>query len=144
MNCNEIFFLLLISTISLVKHNPHLLVDIFFISVQINHCLSKYSNVSNSSIICKLYYLQDTYEEIDLISKGGNYGWRVYEGPDLFHPHSTTGGDSSTSVPSNASINAIFPIMSYLHSALNNSVGSGSVTGGYVYRSTSDPCMFGR
>ncbi|ONK65588.1 uncharacterized protein A4U43_C07F38630 [Asparagus officinalis] len=82
---------------------------------------------------------QDGYEEVDLISKGGNYGWRVYEGPNLFQPSSTLGGNTSA-----ASIDAIFPVMGYPHSALNNSVGSASVTGGYVYRSTTDPCMFGR
>ena len=82
---------------------------------------------------------QDTYEEVDLISKGGNYGWRVYEGPNLFHPPSTPGGNTSST-----SINAIFPIMGYPHSDLNNSVGSASITGGYVYRSMTDPCLYGR
>lgn len=82
---------------------------------------------------------EDTYEEVDLITKGGNYGWRVYEGPLVFHPTSTPGGNTSV-----ASINAIPPVMGYTHSALNNSVGSASITGGYVYRSMTDPCMFGK
>ncbi|KAJ6793564.1 HIPL1 protein-like [Iris pallida] len=82
---------------------------------------------------------QDTYEEVDLISKGGNYGWRVYEGPLVYNSSSFPGRNTSA-----ASINAIFPVMGYTHSVLNNSVGSASITGGYVYRSTTDPCMFGR
>lgn len=82
---------------------------------------------------------EDTYEEIDLISKGGNYGWRVYEGPLNYHPPATPGGNTSA-----ASINAIFPVMGYTHSQVNNSVGSASITGGYVYRSMTDPCMFGK
>ncbi|KAJ6816151.1 HIPL1 protein-like [Iris pallida] len=82
---------------------------------------------------------ENGYEEIDLITKGGNYGWRVYEGPELFQPTSTPGGNTSAT-----SIDAIFPIMGYPHSALNNSVGSASVSGGFVYRSAADPCLYGR
>ncbi|KAJ1691890.1 hypothetical protein LUZ63_016045 [Rhynchospora breviuscula] len=82
---------------------------------------------------------QDLYEEVDLISKGGNYGWRVYEGPLLFQPTWTPGGNTSLS-----SINALFPVMGYDHSSVNTSMGSASITGGYVYRSTTDPCMTGR
>uniref|UniRef100_A0A1D1ZE40 HIPL1 protein n=1 Tax=Anthurium amnicola TaxID=1678845 RepID=A0A1D1ZE40_9ARAE len=82
---------------------------------------------------------QDKYEEVDLISKGGNYGWRVFEGPLLFTPVSSSGGHTTQS-----SINAINPVMGYPHSAVNTDTGSASITGGYVYRSTTDPCMFGR
>ncbi|KAM0952105.1 putative oxidoreductase [Dioscorea sansibarensis] len=82
---------------------------------------------------------QDKYEEVDLISKGGNYGWRVYEGLDLYHPKSSPGGNTSAN-----SINAIFPVMGYTHSSVNTAVGSASITGGYVYRSMVDPCMHGK
>ncbi|XP_020093164.1 HIPL1 protein-like [Ananas comosus] len=81
---------------------------------------------------------QETYEEVDLISKGGNYGWRVYEGPNLYHPPWTPGGNTSLK-----SIDPIFPIMGYYHSTINK-LGSASITGGYVYRSLTDPCMYGR
>ncbi|KAL5976689.1 hypothetical protein ACLOJK_021022 [Asimina triloba] len=77
----------------------------------------------------------EAYEEVDLITKGGNYGWRVYEGPYLYTPLQTPGGNTTPS-----SINPIFPVMGYNHS-IN---GSSSITGGYMYRSTTDPCMFGR
>lgn len=82
---------------------------------------------------------QEIYEEVDLISKGGNYGWRVYEGPDLYQPPWAPGGNTSLD-----SINPIFPIMGYTHSDVNTNVGSASIIGGYVYRSTTDPCMYGR
>ncbi|KAJ4851362.1 hipl1 protein [Turnera subulata] len=82
---------------------------------------------------------QDTYEEVDLISKGGNYGWRVYEGPDLFHPTASAGGNTSAN-----SISPIFPVMGYTHSEVNKNEGSASITGGYFYRSNTDPCMYGR
>lgn len=82
---------------------------------------------------------EDEYEEVDLITKGGNYGWRVFEGPESYNPPSTPGGNTSIN-----SINPILPVMGYTHSDLNNSVGSASITGGYVYRSETDPCMTGR
>ncbi|KAI5558743.1 hypothetical protein BDE02_17G062300 [Populus trichocarpa] len=82
---------------------------------------------------------QDQYEEVDLITKGGNYGWRVYEGQFLYHPPTAPGGNTSVS-----SINPIFPVMGYNHSEVNNEEGSASITGGYFYRSMTDPCMYGR
>ncbi|XP_022738868.1 HIPL1 protein-like isoform X2 [Durio zibethinus] len=82
---------------------------------------------------------QDLYEEVDIISKGGNYGWRVYEGPYLFNPTSSPGGNTSAN-----SISPIFPVMGYNHSEVNNETGSASIMGGYFYRSNTDPCMYGR
>ncbi|KAA8542593.1 hypothetical protein F0562_023745 [Nyssa sinensis] len=38
----------------------------------------------------------------------------------------------------------IFPVMGYNHSEANNNEGSASITGGYFYRSMTDPCMYGR
>ncbi|KAL9343524.1 hypothetical protein Peur_063955 [Populus x canadensis] len=43
-----------------------------------------------------------------------------------------------------SSINPIFPVMGYNHSEVNNEEGSASITGGYFYRSMTDPCMYGR
>ncbi|CAK7322905.1 unnamed protein product [Dovyalis caffra] len=34
--------------------------------------------------------------------------------------------------------------MGYYHSDINKNEGSASITGGYFYRSQTDPCMFGR
>ena len=82
---------------------------------------------------------KDTYEEVDVITKGGNYGWRVYEGPILFNATQTPGGNTSLK-----SISPIFPVMGYTHADVNKNEGSASITGGYVYRSKTDPCMFGR
>lgn len=81
---------------------------------------------------------QDLYEEVDIITKGGNYGWRVYEGPFEFLPQSSPGGNTSAN-----SINPIFPVMGYNHSEVNKKEGSASITGGYFYRSMTDPCTYG-
>jgi len=82
---------------------------------------------------------QDLYEEVDLISKGGNYGWRIYEGPLVYHPSWTPGGNTSLK-----SVNVIPPIMGYNHSDVNKNIGSASIMGGYVYRGSTDPCLYGR
>ncbi|KAK1315262.1 HIPL1 protein [Acorus calamus] len=82
---------------------------------------------------------QEVYEEVNLVSKGGNYGWRTYEGPYLYMPLSSPGGNTTPN-----SINVIYPIMGYNHSSVNINEGSASITGGYVYRSTTDPCLSGK
>ncbi|KAH7867138.1 hypothetical protein Vadar_029324 [Vaccinium darrowii] len=81
---------------------------------------------------------QEVYEEVDLITRGGNYGWRVYEGPYLYTPPTSPGGNTSAN-----SIRGIFPVMGYNHSSVNKQENAASVTGGYFYRSTTDPCMYG-
>ncbi|XP_062204035.1 HIPL1 protein-like [Phragmites australis] len=82
---------------------------------------------------------QDQYEEVDLISKGGNYGWRAYEGPLVYHPSWAPGGNTSLNY-----INTIPPIMGYSHADVNKNIGSASIMGGYVYRGSTDPCLSGR
>jgi len=62
---------------------------------------------------------QDSREEIDIITAGGNYGWRVWEGNRC-----TNLGPASCSAPG-----FIPPIADYDHTA-----GRCSITGGYVYR----------
>ncbi len=65
---------------------------------------------------------QGVIEEIDIITLGGNYGWRVFEGSRCANPGPTA--------PCTAS-NYVAPIAEYNHSG-----GRCSVTGGYVYRGT--------
>ncbi|GAB1599380.1 hypothetical protein Ahia01_000215200 [Argonauta hians] len=69
---------------------------------------------------------QNAYEEIDLLVKGGNYGWNGREGYQCFHP-----AVCGKVVPEE------LPIFSYPHS-----VGK-SVTGGHVYRGCESPNLNG-
>lgn len=69
---------------------------------------------------------QNIFEEIVLIKKGGNYGWKLRE---AFHPHSSKGSDVSKDF--------IEPIWEYHHD-----VGR-SITGGYVYRGKQIPSLNG-
>jgi glucose/arabinose dehydrogenase len=64
---------------------------------------------------------QGQIEEIDTITRGGNYGWRVYEGTRC------TGLGPAACVAENY----VAPVTEYRHEA-----GRCSVTGGYVYRGT--------
>lgn len=61
---------------------------------------------------------QNAFEEIDIITAGGNYGWRCYEGNAVYDSSGCPGPDAF-----------IFPVVDYAHPA-----GGASVTGGYVYR----------
>jgi glucose/arabinose dehydrogenase len=63
---------------------------------------------------------QGEWEEIDIGQAGANYGWRVYEGPEQ-RTNDPLGGGELT-----------FPIHAYDHNL------GRSITGGYVYRGTSE------
>ncbi|MBC8095339.1 MAG: PQQ-dependent sugar dehydrogenase, partial [Akkermansiaceae bacterium] len=80
---------------------------------------------------------QNLWEEIDLVVKGGNYGWCVREGAHPFKP----GPDGAKFIE---------PVIEYPHQARHqpqamypdHSVGV-SVTGGYVYRGKKFPALDG-
>ncbi len=79
---------------------------------------------------------QNIWEEVDLITKGGNYGWRPREG---FHPFNTN--DATTG------LKFIDPVIEYAHNpkfAPESPHGPGlSITGGYVYRGSKIPGLRG-
>ncbi|NWW60939.1 HIPL2 protein, partial [Ifrita kowaldi] len=70
---------------------------------------------------------QNRFEEIDLLVKGGNYGWRAKEGFECY----------DTKLCHNSSLDDILPIFAY-----GRSVGK-SVTGGFVYRGCESPNLNG-
>jgi len=75
---------------------------------------------------------QDAQEEVDVVTKGSNYGWRLREGGQCYNPSS---GCGTTGAHGEALVG---PLFQYDHS-----VGI-AVTGGYVYRGTAMPSMVGR
>ncbi len=80
---------------------------------------------------------QDKFEEVNVITKGGNYGWNWRE---AFHPFKTNGVP-----PSDAKF--IDPVIEYPHLTIydtNTTHSPGlSITGGYVYRGQKLPGLRG-
>ncbi len=68
------------------------------------------------------------YEEIDLITPGGNYGWSIMEGFHCFDP--PMGCDQT---------GLTLPVWEYPHDGQSK-----SVTGGYVYRGSTAPSILGQ
>ncbi len=77
---------------------------------------------------------QDKWEEIDIIQKGGNYGWSYREGLHAFKDEAP---------PARAKF--IDPILEYPHNAQlsTNHLPGISITGGYVYRGKKIPGLNG-
>ncbi len=69
---------------------------------------------------------QDAVEEVDVVERGGNYGWNRLEGSDCFLPPS--GCDAG---------DAIAPVATYGHDQ------GCSITGGAVYRGAAVPAIAG-
>ena len=70
---------------------------------------------------------QNTYEEVDIVQAGKNYGWNIMEGFHCYKPSS--GCDQS---------GLTLPVIEYQHSD-----GACSITGGYVYRGAAIPALDG-
>ena len=76
---------------------------------------------------------QDAVEEVDLITRGGNYGWAYREG-NIARPGSPA--------PPAGFTNATEPIISYPHGGGN--FQGNAVTGGVVYRGNRYPSLYGK
>jgi glucose/arabinose dehydrogenase len=70
---------------------------------------------------------QDKWEEVNVVRKGGNYGWRVMEGFHCFNLQEPCGKE-----------NFIPPVLEYDHQG-----GRCSIIGGYVYRGKANPALVG-
>jgi glucose/arabinose dehydrogenase len=71
---------------------------------------------------------QGTWEEVDILQVGKNYGWRILEGTNCYNPATNCDTTGKT-----------MPIAEY-----NHTLGRCSITGGYVYRGTGVPSLLGR
>jgi glucose/arabinose dehydrogenase len=70
---------------------------------------------------------QDKWEEIDIIKKGGNYGWHIREG---MHDFKVPAGGKPSGL--------IDPVVEHSHREAK------SITGGYVYRGSKIPALAGQ
>jgi glucose/arabinose dehydrogenase len=69
---------------------------------------------------------QDKWEEVDIIEKGNNYGWRLTEGTHCYNP--STGCNTS---------GITMPVAEYSHRE------GASIIGGYIYNGTKVPALKG-
>lgn len=93
---------------------------------------------------------QNNIEEIDRVTLGGNYGWPVKEGDFLFNRTNGPGGNAGTigSPPGNRSpgspaglIDPIVGTTATLEYDHNDGI---SITGGFVYRGSAIPELYGK
>ncbi len=96
---------------------------------------------------------QDNWEEINVIRKGGNYGWRVREGFEPFVPKAKRGRDPRSipglKFPDRSPDGKPFvdPILVYKTSRrMGDQDGEFgvSITGGYIYRGKEIPALYGK
>lgn len=88
---------------------------------------------------------QNTIEEIDRIQLGGNYGWGVKEGDFLFNRVTGPNGAAGTVGPRSPGSPGGFidPISGPLGTLEYTHSDGISITGGFVYRGTAIPELFG-
>jgi glucose/arabinose dehydrogenase len=84
---------------------------------------------------------QHAVEEVDIVRRGGNYGWPVKEGSFCFDPNGTGTGfvtDNPDLTCGQPNLGLIDPIAQYDHNEGN------AIIGGFVYRGSSIPALRGR
>lgn len=90
---------------------------------------------------------QDSFEEINIIVKGGNYGWNVREGFVCFdpkHPINPPEKCAEAGADGKPFIDPIVAYKNFKRFAKDPEARGISVTGGYVYRGKSLPHLQGR
>jgi glucose/arabinose dehydrogenase len=88
---------------------------------------------------------QALYEEIDVVQKGGNYGWNVKEGTHCFNATDDTKERKACPVQDSAGNPLLDPVIEVKNAA--NPDGNGetiAIVGGYVYRGHSLPFLYGK
>ncbi|MBL9173781.1 MAG: PQQ-dependent sugar dehydrogenase, partial [Verrucomicrobiales bacterium] len=89
---------------------------------------------------------QDLLEEVDIIRKGGNYGWSLREGFEGFS--AKTPKNSPTNAPTTGARGEplLDPILHYRHASLKKDPDAQgvSIVGGHVYRGKAIPGLVGR
>ena len=77
---------------------------------------------------------QNSFEEVDVVAKGGNHGWRVKEGKHCFDYV-----NPNTHLPSCESTGMVDPILEYNNCNVTQDCKGLSITGGFIYRGGHGP-----
>ena len=82
---------------------------------------------------------QSVTEEVNIVKRGGNYGWPIKEGDSYF---SGSLGKLTRDVPWAGQLPLVDPVLAYTRGYIQSGVLT--VVGGYVYRGTAIPQLQGR
>ena len=84
---------------------------------------------------------QNNVEEVDIVARGGNYGWHRLEGTFLFDP-----SNGNVSIDTNPDPHLINPVVEYDHNPSETLRVPGylAVVGGFVYRGSKIPELRGK
>lgn len=88
---------------------------------------------------------QDLYEEVNIIVKGGNYGWNKREGFHPFDPKTPKNTPEPGVTKGARGESFIDPILEYPHPSVRKGAAAfgTSITGGFVYRGKAVPALVG-
>ncbi|HEX5579757.1 MAG TPA: PQQ-dependent sugar dehydrogenase [Candidatus Limnocylindria bacterium] len=79
------------------------------------------------------------HEEIDVVQRGGNYGWRIREGTDCLNVAEPLTPLASCQAAGENGDPLIDPVLEYTHTRVGV-----AVVGGFVYRGSAVPALAGR
>jgi glucose/arabinose dehydrogenase/plastocyanin len=83
---------------------------------------------------------QDRFEEVSIVTAGGNYGWRIKEGTHCFDPDAPSNPPATCPDTAEDGKELIDPIIEYSHEEIASSV----IVGGYIYRGSRAPSLAGQ
>jgi glucose/arabinose dehydrogenase len=87
---------------------------------------------------------QALFEEVDIITKGGNYGWNRREGLHCYDPNTPLNPPAACATVGADGLPFIDPIIEYPHSGAAGALTGDAVIGGYLYRGSAVPGLQGR
>lgn len=87
---------------------------------------------------------QGIYEEVDIVTLGGNYGWHVREGLHCFDPANSSAPPAVCATAGADGQPFVNPILEYTHDGSGDTPRGVSVIGGCVYRGTTLPSYTGQ
>jgi len=106
------------------------------------------ANRSDNHLIAQVIGLR-TWETVDIIHKGANYGYSMREGPQQLNPDNTLNSPpSDDTIPvridasrTDGTIHPTYPVIAYSHA---KGIGGDAISSGFVYRGKGIPSLQGK